>query len=92
MEKKRIIRVTGTGLLRLKPDLCCVNLNLSGVEKDYAAALDRAAKDSAALGAAIASGAVEVTEEEAEKALLSRLPEKLHELNRRALDLGLNIE
>ena len=55
MEKKRIIRVTGTGLLRLKPDLCCVNLNLSGVEKDYAAALERAAKDSAALGAAIAS-------------------------------------
>ena len=42
MEKKRIIRVTGTGLLRLKPDLCCVNLNLSGVEKDYAAALGEA--------------------------------------------------
>ncbi len=41
------------------------------------------------LGAAIASGAVDVTAEEAEKALLSRLPEKLHELNRRALNLGM---
>lgn len=55
MDKDRIIRVTGTGLLKLKPDLCCINLNLTGSEKDYADALARAAKDSAALGEAIAS-------------------------------------
>ena len=41
------------------------------------------------LGAAISSGAVEITAEEAEKALLSRLPEKLHELNKKALSLGM---
>ena len=41
------------------------------------------------LGAAIRSGAVEITAEEAEKALLGRLPEKVHELNRKALKLGM---
>ena len=50
MENDRIIRVTGTGLLKLRPDLCRITLNLTGTEADYAAALARAARDSAALG------------------------------------------
>ena len=50
MENDRIIRVTGTGLVKLRPDLCRITLNLTGTEADYAAALARAARDSAALG------------------------------------------
>ena len=46
MENERVIRVTGTGLLKLRPDLCRITMNLSGTEADYAAALERAAKDS----------------------------------------------
>ena len=49
------IRVTGTGLLRLKPDLCRVTLTLRGLEPAYADALTRASRDSAALAEAIAS-------------------------------------
>ena len=49
------IRVTGTGLLRLKPDLCRVTLTLRGLEPAYADALTRASRDSAALGEAIAA-------------------------------------
>ena len=49
------IRVTGTGLLRLKPDLCRITLNLRGLEKAYADCLSRASRDSAALGEAIAA-------------------------------------
>ena len=41
------------------------------------------------LGAAISSGAVGISLEEAETALLNRLPEKLHELNKRALRAAL---
>lgn len=41
------------------------------------------------LGAAIRSGALEVNEEEIRTALLARLPEKHHELNIRALRLGM---
>ena len=55
MENDRIIRVTGTGLLKLRPDLCRITLNLTGTEADYAAALARAARDSSALGETIAS-------------------------------------
>ena len=32
MNEERRIRVTGTGLLRLKPDLCRVDLTLRGLE------------------------------------------------------------
>jgi len=41
------------------------------------------------LGAAIAGGAVDITFEETRDALLSRLPEKLHALNIKALELGM---
>lgn len=41
------------------------------------------------LGAAISSGAVGITYEETKAALLGRLPEKLHELNIRALEIGM---
>ena len=55
MENDRIIRVTGKGLLRLTPDLCRITLNLTGLEPDYAAALERASRDSAALGEAVSA-------------------------------------
>ncbi len=55
MENVRRIRVTGTGLLRLKPDLCRVNLTLRGLEPAYSDALNRASRDSSALGEAIAA-------------------------------------
>ena len=55
MEKERRIRVTGTGLLRLKPDLCRVNLTLRGLEPAYSDALNRASRDSAALAEAVAA-------------------------------------
>ena len=41
------------------------------------------------LGAAIANGSLGISLEEAEEALLARLPEKLHELNRKALRAAL---
>lgn len=41
------------------------------------------------LGAAIKSGAVGITYEETKDALLGRLPKKLHELNIKALELGM---
>ncbi len=53
MDHERIIRVTGTGLLKLRPDLCRITLNLGGTEADYSAALERASGDSAALGEAV---------------------------------------
>ena len=55
MNDERRIRVTGTGLLRLKPDLCRVNLTLRGLEPAYSDALNRASRDSAALVEAIAA-------------------------------------
>ena len=55
MNEERRIRVTGTGLLRLKPDLCRVDLTLRGLEPAYSDALNRASRDSAALGEAIAA-------------------------------------
>ncbi len=41
------------------------------------------------LGAAISSGAVEISYEETKTALLSRLKPKLHEMNIKALELGM---
>lgn len=41
------------------------------------------------LGAAIKSGALGISYEEAKAALLGRLPEKLHQLNIKALELGM---
>ncbi|MDO4481131.1 MAG: indolepyruvate oxidoreductase subunit beta [Bacillota bacterium] len=41
------------------------------------------------LGAAIKSGALGITPEETLDALLKRLPEKLHELNKKAFELGM---
>ena len=41
------------------------------------------------LGAAIKSGAVGITPEETKAALLNRLPEKLHAMNIKALELGM---
>ena len=55
MNEQRRIRVTGTGLLKLKPDLCRIGLTLNGTEPTYADALNRASRDSAALGEAISS-------------------------------------
>lgn len=55
MENERRIRVTGTGLLTLKPDLCRVNLTLRGLEPAYSDALNRASRDSAALAEAVAA-------------------------------------
>ena len=55
MNDERRIRVTGTGLLRLKSDLCRVNLTLRGLEPAYSDALNRASRDSAALVEAIAA-------------------------------------
>ncbi len=45
MEEKRIIRVTGKGMLRLRPDTTKIVITLSGMEKEYGNALDRSAKD-----------------------------------------------
>ena len=47
------IRVTGTGLLRLKPDLCRVTLNLHGLEAASSNALASCA--ASASGAALSS-------------------------------------
>lgn len=55
MDKERTLRVTGTGMLRLTPDLCRVSLTLRGLEPAYSDALSRASRDSAALAEAVAS-------------------------------------
>ena len=41
----RIIKVTGTGNIRLKPDLMRLYITLSGREKEYARALERSSAD-----------------------------------------------
>ncbi len=55
MTEQRTVQVTGAGLLKLKPDLCRVQLTLQGLERSYADALSRASRDSASLADAIAA-------------------------------------
>lgn len=40
MEKNRIIRVTGKGQIKVKPDLTRITMTLSGINKDYGQALE----------------------------------------------------
>ena len=49
MEKERTIRVTGTGTLKLRPDLTRLTLTLQGTEKEYGDALRRSAEDTETL-------------------------------------------
>ena len=43
MEEARIIRVTGKGQLKLRPDTTRITMTLSGVYKEYADALEHSA-------------------------------------------------
>ena len=54
MEKERTIRVTGKGLLKIKPDMTCVSMTVDGVERDYEEAVRRSAEDSRAVKEALA--------------------------------------
>ena len=45
----RTIKVTGTGTVKLKPDIMRLHLDLSGKEKDYAKTLTRSAEDTEVL-------------------------------------------
>ena len=42
---ERTIKVTGKGNIKVKPDLTVINLDFSGVEKEYALTLEKAAND-----------------------------------------------
>ena len=45
----RTIKVTGTGTVKLKPDIMRLRLDLNGKEKDYAKTLERSSKDTEVL-------------------------------------------
>ena len=53
MENGRIIRVTGRGQIKLRPDLTRLTITLNGTEKEYADAVERSSKDTDALRAAL---------------------------------------
>ena len=53
MEDMRIIRVTGKGQLKLRPDTTRITLTLSGVYREYADALEHSARDTEALAAVL---------------------------------------
>ena len=42
----KILKVTGKGTIRLRPDTICAEITLQGTEKEYAAALAKAQKES----------------------------------------------
>lgn len=54
MEEARIIRVTGKGQLKLRPDTTRITMTLSGVYKEYADALEHSASDTETLKDALA--------------------------------------
>ena len=41
----KILKVTGKGTIRLRPDTICAEITLQGTEKEYAAALAKAQKE-----------------------------------------------
>ena len=53
MEDRRIIRVTGRGTLKLRPDVTRLTITISGHEKDYADTVERSSRDTEALAAAV---------------------------------------
>ena len=55
MENLRTIRVMGRGDVTLRPDLTRLTITLQGTEVEYAAALERSAKEAGALKDALAA-------------------------------------
>ena len=49
MQETRTIRVTGTGMLRLRPDMTRITITLTGCYPDYAEALRRSSEDTEVL-------------------------------------------
>ena len=49
------VRVTGTGMIRLKPDTTVITLTLEGMDPDYAKTLERSAADTGRIADALAS-------------------------------------
>ncbi len=53
MEDRRTIRVTGSGTLKLRPDITRLTITLNGHEKEYADTVERSSRATDALAAAI---------------------------------------
>ena len=53
MEKRRTVRVTGKGTVKLRPDLTRLTLTLQGTDEDYGAALKRSAEDTETMRAVL---------------------------------------
>ena len=49
MDNNKLIRVTGTGTLKLRPDTTRISLTVRGTHKEYAETLSRSSEDTAAL-------------------------------------------
>lgn len=49
MDNKKVIRVTGTGSMKLTPDTTRISLTIRGTHKEYADTLSRSSEDTAAL-------------------------------------------
>ncbi len=54
MENMRVLRVTGKGMLRLKPDTTRITITLQGCCEEYAETLRRSSEDTAALQGVLA--------------------------------------
>lgn len=53
MTTPKTLRVTGTGMISLKPDTTMLNITVTGVFKDYAETLKHSSEDTAALRSAL---------------------------------------
>ena len=54
MERESTIRVTGKGMLRLKPDVTRITITLTGCYKEYAESLQHSSEDTESLAAVLA--------------------------------------
>lgn len=55
MNEQKTVRVTGRGMIRLKPDTMCVTMTLEGLDPDYTETLKHSADDTDRIRNAIAS-------------------------------------
>ena len=62
MEREATIRVTGKGMLRLKPDVTRITITLTGCYKEYAESLKRSSEDTESLKDVIAGLGFEKTD------------------------------
>ncbi len=62
MNARKTMRVTGRGLIKVKPDQTCIGITVCDVEKNYEKAVRRASEDSEAVKASLAAAGFSASE------------------------------